>query len=628
MSRDIENIYKKVTHREHILLRPERHVGTVKPRTENTWLVNKETNQAQLCDVTYRPALIKLFDEIITNSVDFSKTPEGKHLDTINVDICKMSGCITVQDNGGIAVVKHKDYDGWLPDMLFGELFSSSNYNEHDEDLSNDTGAGQNGEGASLVNVFSTVFSVTTCDGKNKFERTWTDNSNIKQPETISKTSRRGTTISFIPDLARFPEGNLSHDLKMMERRVYEVAACNPHIKVKLDGREIKVQDFTSFCSMFGSSTVDDNDPKWSVGIFKSTNGFQHFSYVNSVQTRVGGPHVDYVVNKLVEHARPKLKRAYKTDYKPSFIKNVIGLVLVCEIKLPRFNGQTKEELTTTISEFGSKWEPSEKFLTQSSKRIVEWFKSFHEILEIQEEDKHLDQIQKDIQQLKFYQIPKYSRATSRDRSQCKLFLTEGDSAAKPLGAAANRKVHGIYPLRGKIINAMDATRAKFAASNEIKSIVSIMGGLNLRGGLNKKELRYSEIILAMDADTDGIHIRGLVALAFLTYWPEFIEQGRLKYLETPVVIAYHGNERKEFFSESDFENDPLKHKYSKIKYLKGLGSNSTVDFRKYLEDPKYVKTFEIDSETNTFMDLAFNGDKANERKDLFRDVIYNDNKA
>lgn len=427
MPRNVESIYKKVTHKEHILLRPERHVGTVKPRTENTWLVDKESSNAKMTDVTYRPALIKLFDEIITNSVDFSKTPEGSNLTTINVDICYMSNCITVEDNGGISVVKHSEYGGWLPDMLFGELFSSSNYNEHDSELSNDTGAGQNGEGASLVNVFSEMFRVVTSDGKTKFDRTWSQNSNVWGKEKITKTSLKGTSISFIPDLKRFPEGNLRHDFKMMERRVYEVAACNPTIKLKLNGREIKVQDFTSFCKMFGANTVDDTDPKWSVGLFKSTNGFQHFSYVNSVQTRVGGAHVDYVMSKIVDYARPKLKRAYKTDYKPSFIKNVIGLVLVCEIKLPRFNGQTKEELTTTVAEFGSKWEPSKKFLEDSSKKIVEWFQSFHETLERQEEDKELDQIQKEAQQIKFYQIPKYSRATSKDRTKCKLFLTEGD---------------------------------------------------------------------------------------------------------------------------------------------------------------------------------------------------------
>lgn len=426
MSRKIEDVYKKVEHKEHILMRPERHVGTCKPRTENTWLIG-ENNVFKFQDVTYRPALIKLFDEIITNSVDFSKTPEGKHLNKIDVEICNMSGCITVTDNGGIAVVKHEDYGGMLPDMLFGELFSSSNYNEDDEALSNKTGAGQNGEGASLVNVFSKLFTVVTCDGKLKFERTWKDNTKTICEEKITKCSRNGTSISFVPDIARFPAGNLHHDYSMMQRRVYEIAACNPDIEVTYNGRKISVYDFKSFCDHLDCKVIEDINPDWKIGLFNSTNGFSHFSYVNSVQTRVGGAHIDYVLNKIIEHARPKLKRTYKVDYKPSFIKNVLGLVLVCNIDLPRFNGQTKEDLTTTVSEFGTKWEPTDKFLKDSTKCIVEWFKGFHQSLELKAEDEALEQTQKEAEQLKFYQIPKYMRATSTNRQDCTLFLTEGD---------------------------------------------------------------------------------------------------------------------------------------------------------------------------------------------------------
>lgn len=622
MQRKIEDIYKKVEHKEHILMRPERHVGTCKPRTELTWVPDDEGNFV-FKEITYRPAMLKLFDEIITNSVDFSKTKEGKHLNRIDVDICPMSGCITIKDNGGIAVVKHKDYDGWLPDMLFGELFSSSNYNENDEELSNKTGAGQNGEGASLVNVFSKLFSVTTCDGELKFERTWRNNSNDVSKESITKSKFNGTTISFIPDVSRFPDGNLDHEYKMMSRRVYEIAACNPKIKVTLNGSHIAVQDFNDFADKLKCEVMEDSNPDWNIALFHSTNGFTHFSYVNSVQTRVGGPHIAYVMDKIVEHARPKLKSRYKVDYKPSFIKNVLGLVLVCNIDLPRFNGQTKEDMTTTVSEFGTKWEPTEKFLRNSTKKIVEWFKGFHQSLELKAEDEALDTTQKEVEQLKFYQIPKYMRATSKNREECTLFLTEGDSAAKPIIAAANRKIHGIYPLKGKIVNALNASRKAFASSNEIKNIVGILGGLKLRGGVEESKLRYSSIVLAMDADVDGIHIRGLVALAFLMYWPEFIKQGRLKYLETPVVVAYEGKKRHEFFSESDFEAVRDTIKFTRVKYLKGLGSNDTKAFVEYLNNPKYSKTFVLDDLAQEYMDLAFDDSNADKRKELFKQVEY-----
>lgn len=618
--RNAQNMYRKVTHKEHILMRPERHIGPVKPRTENTWFVDLK-GEIQFGDITYRPAFLKMFDEIITNSVDFSRTPEGSHLNKIRVDICQMSGAIAIYDNGGIPVIKHEEYQGWLPDMLFGELFSSSNYNEEDEELANVDGAGQNGEGASLVNVFSSLFRVETCDGTNKFDRTWKANSTEWLQEKITKSSIKGTTITYIPDLSRFPEGNYDHDILMLKRRVYEIAVCNPHINVIMNGKEV-TGDFSTFCGKLGSNLVSET-PKWKIGLFQSSS-FRHMSYVNSVNTRVGGPHVEYVLDKIISHARPKLKRATKVDYKPSYIKNVLGLVLICDIRLPRFNGQIKEELTTTLSEFGSRWEPDTKFLDNAAKAIVGWFETVHKSLMSEEEDKLLDKTQKEIEGIKFYQIPKYMRATSKNREECTLFLTEGDSAAKPIGAAADRKIHGIYPLRGKIINALNASKKDFGANEEIKAIVSIMNGLKLRGGIEESKLRYSSVVIATDADVDGIHIRGLIALAFLKYWPDFIKQGRLKYLRTPVVVAYDKKGvRSEFFEEHEFEAHPEKEKFSRVKYLKGLGSNDTASFRKYLEDPKYTLTFSIDDLTEEKMKSAFCKEEAEARKQMFENIEY-----
>lgn len=201
--------------------------------------------------------------------------------------------------------------------------------------------------------------------------------------------------------------------------------------------------------------------------------------------------------------------------------------------------------------------------------------------------------------------------------------IVSHNSAAKPISAAANRKIHGVFPLKGKIINAMNSSRKAFAASQEIKRIISIMGGLKLRGGVDEDKLRYSSIVMAMDADVDGLHIRGLVALAFMVYWPEFIKQGRLKYLETPVVIAWVGNTRYEYFSERDFELDKNSKKFTRTKYLKGLGSNDTKDFRTYLTDPKYIKSYELDDLAEESMRLAFDENEVEARKVLFSTVKY-----
>lgn len=629
MQRDVDKLYKKLNHVEHILLRPDRHVGSTRPRELHTWIYDPSKEEISYRDVTYHPALLKLFDEIIINSVDFSKTPEGSHLNQINVTVNKFMGSITVEDNGGIPVVMHKEYKGWLPDMLFGELYSSSNYNEHDEDLANADGAGQNGEGASLVNVFSKTFTVTTCDGVNRYSRTWRNNMSGADslPAEVKSTpgAKKGTAISFIPEYHRFrcDKGMTDGDYLMLVRRAFEVAACNPSIKVVLNGKEVRMNHFRDFSRLFGCDAVEETKD-WKIGIFKADNPVHH-SYVNSVHTGVGGPHVEYVIDKIIEAARPKLKRAYKVDYKPGAIRGVIGLVLICNIKIPRFDSQTKENMTTKVSEFGTKWEPSAKFLEKASASIVKWMGDYHESLLNKEDEKAIEDAEKEISKIRFHDIPKYDPATSKNRGDCVLFLTEGDSAAKPILAARDTKVHGVFPLRGKILNLIGASKRDIAKNKEIQNIIAIMKGLSIKDGVDFDKLRYKEIVVATDADADGIHIRGLLCNAFMTLWPDFIRQGRLKYLETPVVVAKKGKEVHEFFEECDFEDaiDSGK-KFDAVKYLKGLGSNDSASFRKYLYDgQQYQKPFVYDQEADAMIDLAFNTKRADDRKPLFSDLSF-----
>lgn len=626
--RNVDKLYKKLNHVEHILLRPDRHVGSTRPRELRTWVFDPSKEAIAYKDVTYHPALLKLFDEIIINSVDFSKTPEGAHLNEINVCINKFMGSITVEDNGGIPVVVHNEYKGWLPDMLFGELYSSSNYNEHDEELANVDGAGQNGEGASLVNVFSKTFTVTTCDGKNRFTRTWRNNMSSKEslPAEVKPAvgAKKGTAVTFIPDFQRFRCASMTDgDYLMLVRRAYEVAACNPSIKVILNGKEVRMNHFRDFSTMFKCEAVEET-PDWKVGIFKADTPVHH-SYVNSVHTGVGGPHVEYVLDKIIEAARPKLKRAYKVDYKPGAIRGVIGLALICNIKTPRFDSQTKENMTTKVSEFGTKWEPSSRFLEKASACIVKWMGDYHETLVNKEEEQAVEEAEKEISKIKFHDIPKYDPATSKNRKGCVLFLTEGDSAAKPILAARDTKLHGVFPLRGKILNLIGASKREIAKNKEIQNIIAIMRGLSIKDGVDFDKLRYQEIVIATDADADGIHIRGLICNAFMTLWPDFIRQGRLKYLITPVVVAKKGKDVFEFMEESDFEEHvKLQTKFDSVKYLKGLGSNSPQAFKKYLhESQKYQKAFVYDQDADAAIDLAFNPIRADHRKPLFADLSF-----
>ncbi len=631
--RKVEKLYKKLSHIEQILLRPDRYLGSTKPKTMETWLLKDGFAEIQWVEVTFNPVLLKMFDEIITNSVDFSKTPEGAHVDTIRVNINRVSGSISVYDNGGIPVVSHPDYpQGLLPDMLFGELFSSSNYNEEDEELANADSGGQNGEGASLVNIFSKLFFVETDDGVRHYKRTWRNNMlDVSLPsEVMNNSLGRGTTVSFIPDYAKFKGGAFMSvgDYHMLLRRAFEVAFCNPKLSIELNGKVLKVENFRGVAGMFGCGAVDDYSKDWKVAIAEATE-FEHHSYVNSIHTWQGGPHVEYVLDKIITKARVKIKKKYKIDYKPQVVRNSISLLMFCNIKTPRFDTQTKDHLTTSVSDFGTKWEPSETFMDKAVAIVVKAMANVHGNMLQKEEDEGIANTEKELKRQRAIDIEKYEPATSSDRSKCSLFLTEGDSAAKPLLAARNTKTQGVFPLKGKSLNVINASRAKLLSNAEVKNIFAILKGINLKTGeIDEKTMRYRDVVVSTDADADGAHIRGLVIALFHKLCPSFIEQGRLKFLISPVVTAYSGTTKLEFFEEREFDQYAQLNpnvKLKNVKYLKGLGSNETSDVKRFMSDPKYIENIEWDEAAAESIDVAFNTDRVEDRKPMFETLKLTD---
>jgi len=182
--------YKKLTQIEHLLRRPALYIGSVVSKRDNCFLLDKKRIRISERPAEWNPALLKLFDEIISNCVD--EATKNKKLDTIKVSIDRKSGRITVEDNGGIPVVIDKHYKQYIPEMIFTELLCGSNF----EDDINSTTTGQNGIGSKAVCIFSTVFEVTTCDGKNQFFQKCEDNLSKKSPPKITKSRKSGTTIS------------------------------------------------------------------------------------------------------------------------------------------------------------------------------------------------------------------------------------------------------------------------------------------------------------------------------------------------------------------------------------------------------------------------------------------------
>ena len=638
MAKSIEQKYKKLSEVEHVLLRPGRYIGSIKPHTATEWVPHDSHTKMVQREVTYNPGFLKLFDEVISNSADHSKREEGKHLDIIRVDVDQVKGEITVYDNGGIPVVKHKEYDQYIPEMIF-ELRAGSNFDDSDES----TLTGQNGEGAALTCIFSTKFRVETCDGKNRFLMTFTDNSQGGRTPKVEKAkeSKGYTKISYVPDFEKLGMTGLDDsNYAMLYARVVEVAATNTHLKVYWNGTRIMTRSFKDYIEMFleGGEYAYDETDSFKIGVAKSEDGFQHTSYVNTSKTKLGGTHIHYIINQIVDGLRAHIEKKAKIAVKPADIRNHLHLFVDATIVNPRYSSQTKDELITEPSAYGRSWSCPDKLIQKLLKTdIIQSVLDWVEAKKAMEDAKALKGAQKDLGKADPRKIEKFSDAAERhQRRKCILFLSEGDSASKSIqGGRGDNPYIGSFPLKGKPANVREKDVMKVLGldrekkgkdgkvePNEIQKILTVIG---LRVGTKVNsldELRFGKLAVASDADVDGFHICGLLMNMIDHFWPELYEMGFVHILRTPViVVTLKDKSTLEFFTERDYKaweaKDGQKTKGWTMKYYKGLSSWSTKQFSNFLGNlDKYL--FRVDMVDNTdkeAIDLAFNSQRADDRK-------------
>lgn len=602
MKRDVNEIYKTLSDIDHTLLRPASFLGSVVSEKSNQYVL--EDSKFVLKEVLYNPGFHKLFDEIISNSVDESKRPNTK-LNTIKVEIDKTKGTISVFDNGGIPVEIHKDTKMYVPQMIFGNLRSSSNYND-DEDRS---WVGVNGLGSKISNIFSTSFVVETADGKKKFEMEWSNNMKKHSKEKIISTSKHFTRITYTPELSRFGMKEISDDdIKIMEKRVYEIAGCNPKLSIYFQGKKIMINSFKDYCNMY----LDENNPliyienkDWQVGVALSTTGnFQHVSYVNSVYTYDGGNHLNYILDQITPYLREKITKKYKTDILPGQIKNHIFLFVNSTIIRPSFSSQTKEKLISDVKNFGTSIELNEKFLSQIYKSeitnsITDWLDK----KKMADDSKAEREANKTIAKVKVEKLVDCRWAGTLKKSKTSLSITEGDSAAAGFRKFRDPNTQALFPIRGKILNVRVSSKDKVRANEELKGIMAAMGlqfgksPFIYRGTkLFQDNLRIHEIRIYSDQDSDGYQISGLLLNIFAYYWPELIKEHRVARVDTPILIAKQGRKSEKFYNKSDFDKWCEKNDQSKwdIEYFKGLGALDDCEYKEIVQNPN-IYYYELD---------------------------------
>ena len=602
-----EDKYQKLTDIEHVLLRPGMYIGSIKPSTVSKWCYVED--KMSFNEITYNPGFIKLFDEIIMNSIDESKR-SGTKLKIIKVTISDDK--ISIYDNGGIDVVIHSKYKQYIPEILFSELKAGSNFSDDEER----TGSGTNGVGSSLVNIYSKEFIVSTCDGENKFYQVFSNNMKKRTKPVIEASKTNHTEITYTPDYEKFGLTGLDDvHFNLIKKRVIDLAACNSPIKIYFNDELIKINNFQDYVKLYSELFFFEfnKEKTWSIAVAASNEGYKQISFVNSTETYDGGTHVDYILTQIVVQLREFFQKKHKVDIKPSEIKNHIFLFLNTTIINPSFSAQTKEKLITEVKDFGFTYEVSKKLISDILKsEIVESILDWINKKKLAEENKLARGISKIVK------VEKLIDCNSKKREECSLFIMEGMSALGDFRKYRDPNTQAAFTLRGKFINSNGMSNTKIMENEEATGLLSSIGLSLMSEDVSK--IRYGKIIICTDMDTDGDSICGLL-LNFFSNWKSLFKNNLIYRAITPLLVAKSKKEKIFFYSFDEFNIWKEKNKiYNyEIDYKKGLGSLETLEFKDLIKNTNLI-SFSDDDETYTLIDYWFNNDLSDKRKEILLD--------
>ena len=612
--------------------RPDTYIGSVGVVEELHDVVGDDGHISAVT-MSYTPGLAKIFDECLVNALDHvvrlaeSGVSKSTRVTEIRVSIDRVSGALGVFNDGdGIDVIEHPVHKMYVPQLVFGELLTSTNYDDGGREK---LWGGRNGYGAKLANIWSTWFEIETFDKgrglvyKQKFEKNM---SVVGKPKIRSKTfGKPFTRITFMPDYARMHLPGLTGDMAaLLSRRVYDAAACTPaNVSVHLNDELIPIKTFKDYVKLFDVegpvASFSSKNGRWDILLASSSGGsFEQVSFVNGISTRKGGTHVNLVSNLIAKTMASVASKKGALTIKASYIKDNMRVFLRCVVPDPTFSSQTKEELTSPSSKFSASLDLKQSDITKLAKEAgimerAEALMQFHENRKIKAS------AGKKQSRLIIPKLDDANNAGTKKSMQCTLILTEGDSA-KTMAisglAVVGRDNYGVFPLRGKLLNISDRSIATALKNEEVANVVKIMG---LKPGQANSiaDLRYGRVMIMADADDDGIHIRALVMNLFRVMFPDlFRSDGFLTSMLTPVIKASTSKETLSFYSVGDYKSWQIKHPKTSptVKYLKGLGSSTSAEAKDYFRDMRVVE-YQYSAVSDDRMSLAFSKARADDRK-------------
>jgi DNA topoisomerase-2 len=640
---DLAQQYQQKTDKQHILDNPDTYIGSVEKVDAEHWVYDEATQKIVLRPIHYIPGLYKLFDEGIVNCRDHVirmiqlASPDKKVVTHIDIDIAA-DGTITMTNDGnGIDVAKHPEYGIWIPEMIFGHLRTSTNYNKDEKKIV----GGKNGFGFKLVLIWSEYGKVETVDHVRglKYVQEFKRNLDEICPPVISKVTAKNpyTKVSFKPDYRRLGLGGLDTDmLALLKKRVYDIGAVTDHsvkkIKINYNGALVPVKNFQQYIDLYiggkdqAKRVYEQPNERWEYAVSLSpTHEFIQVSFVNGICTYKGGKHVEYILNQLVRKLADFIEKKKKVKVNANSIKEQLCLFLRCDVENPAFDSQTKDFMNTPANKFGSACVVSDAFVEKVAKMgVMDLACSLTEAKENRLAKKTDGSKTKTVRGIANFIDANFSgTAQSKD---CILILCEGLSALSGIVSglsSSDRNTIGIYPLKGKLLNVRGEAVKKISENKEIGDIKKILG---LETGKTyetladvHRSLRYGKIMYMTDQDLDGSHIKGLCINLFHSEWGSLVRiPGFLSFMNTPILRAKKGPQTKLFYNDGEYDlwkrSQTDGAKGWTIKYFKGLGTSTSAEFKEYFANKKIVD-FVYTAGTDDSIDKVFNKKRTDDRK-------------
>lgn len=638
----IEEKYQQMSELEHILARPSMWVGSTMDETRACFAYNEESGKIEYAEYTYVPAMLKLFDEILSNSCDEYRRKDNLGLNIIEVQVNSSNNEISIKDNGGIPVIKHKDAKMYVPEFIFGNLRTSSNY----DDTEDRNVIGTNGLGASLVNVFSKIFTVETADKKHKMKISWENNMSKCCNKDVTVSKDHYTKTTFILDFSKFTQnksGITDDFIKILHKRCIDAAAANIGLTVKFtvsgplmsQTAKWKFKDFTEYMELYSDyyNTEDtisykDNDKQ----IWVCPNGFTDITFVNGAECSQG-THIKAVRQILGKALIDVLKKKHKIDITQKAVDGKYSIFGLFNVLNPSYSAQTKQELTTPVELFyknKKEFSLPEDYLKKICKSeivnlVLDWYAKKQEAEDLAKVRK----INKDAKKL--LRSDKFINCNSNKKEDRILIIFEGDSAGAAFRTCRNPLTQAAYFMRGVPKSVYGCSITEIMKNQVFNDIVNIIG---LQWGVynNKEDLRFSKIAIGSDMDPDGSHIAGLLLL-FFNCFPELFEQKMICRLISPFIVASKGKPGTKSYSALQFDTMEDYRKMEKklagyeVKHVKGLGTLNKEESKEMYKNPRY-QYFTKDKLADLMFKKWFSKDSdgAVTRKDMMKDSVMSDN--